>query len=563
MNRPVALDINHYFDHQELSAALRSLVQAYPDLAKLHVVAKSHQGREVWLLEITGRRGGPAASKPGYYLDANTHAEELCGSNVALYAAWHLLTHYGQDPEVTDLLDWQVFYIVPRLDPDGAEICLKEPFYEWIGNGRYLPGDEQFGPGLHYADVNGDGVIVDMRIRDDKGEWKISERDPRLMVPREPYEYGGEYYRMIPEGMIEGFDGSWFDIPRPQDGNLNRNYPYGWGPEGEEYGSGQYPMSEPEIKGAVEFVLAHPNIVSSLHYHTNAGVLLMPTWVAGEPLPLEDGRLFGRLGEIGEALTGYHALTSKDVFHFPGHKPRMGTASAFLYAQVGNLTIGTELWDVFKEAGIEKDWYFPLRELAEADSLKLLKWNDEQLGGEGFMPWTPFEHPQLGPVEIGGWKRLFMFRNPPARLLEGICQRNALFNLRHAAFAPRLRLAEAEALPIADGVWKVRATVENVGYLPTYITQRALTMKTAQPVTVELELGPNVELALGAPEVDLGHLAGRSNRYMAYSRFIDWHADSKKAEWVVRLSGADRGEVVVRAASAKGGQQEHRIRLTR
>ena len=31
-----------------------------------------------------------------------------------------------------------------------------------------------------------------------------------------------------------------------------------------------------------------------------------------------------------------------------------------------------------------------------------LKWNDEVLGGEGFVDWRPCEHPQLGPVEIGG-----------------------------------------------------------------------------------------------------------------------------------------------------------------
>ncbi|MCB0053850.1 MAG: hypothetical protein KDE24_30380, partial [Caldilinea sp.] len=97
--------------------------------------------------------------------------EEICGTSVAVYTAWTLLSEYGRDPLVTRLLDEQVFYIVPRVNPDGAEIVQTLPFYEWIGNGRYLPGEEQFGAGLHYADVNGDGLIVDMRIRDDAGEW--------------------------------------------------------------------------------------------------------------------------------------------------------------------------------------------------------------------------------------------------------------------------------------------------------------------------------------------------------------------------------------------------------
>jgi len=166
-------------------------------------------------------------------------------------------------------MDKRASYIIPRVNPDGAEICLKEPFFEWIGSGLYMPGEEQFGDGLHYQDVNGDGIIVDMRFESEKGEWKTSDKDPRLMVPREPDEYGGTYYRrMVPEGMVEGF-GTVDDVPEPRDGNLNRNYPYFWGPAAEQYGAGEYPMSEPEIASIVWFVLDHPNIAGVVNFHTH------------------------------------------------------------------------------------------------------------------------------------------------------------------------------------------------------------------------------------------------------------------------------------------------------
>ena len=42
------------------------------------------------------------------------------------------------------------------------------------------------------------------------------------------------------------------------------------------------------------------------------------------------------------------------------------------------------------------DW---LREHDIADDLKLMKWNDEVLGGKGFVNWYEFDHPQLGKVE--------------------------------------------------------------------------------------------------------------------------------------------------------------------
>ena len=514
-------------------------------------------------MEITSQTGGPAEKKPAYYIDAMTHAEELAGSVVALYTAWYLLSQYGAAPMVTRLLDSQTFYILPMLNPDGAEVVLTRPFYEWIGNGRYLPGEEQLEEGLQYADLDGDGTIVDMRVRDENGEWKISGKDPRLMIPRQPFEYGGEYYRVFPEGFIEGFDGAQFEIPQPQDGNLNRNFPYGWGPEGEEYGAGQYPMSEPEIEAAVKFVLAHPNICSAINYHTNAGILLRPLRIEGGPIPLEDDAAYARIGEMGTEETGYRQLKAGDVFNFPGRKPRMGTATAFLYGQLGVMNFVTELWDVFDAAGIEKDWVFPLRELSEEDKLKLLRWSDEQLDGEGFKPWKPFDHPQLGPVEIGGWKRLFMFRNPPGQHLEQMCRKNAMFSIKHAATAPRIKVTDVSISALAEDVFKLEAVVENQGYLPTNVTQRAITQKTAEPVVVTLKVGEGIELASGKERVELGHLTGRAERKMKYSRFIDWHASRKKVEWVVQLRGIDSGEVYIHAGCPRAGEDAERVVVSR
>ena len=36
----------------------------------------------------------------------------------------------------------------------------------------------------------------------------------------------------------------------------------------------------------------------------------------------------------------------------------------------------------------------------------MLAWSDEKLAGQGYVDWYPFEHPQLGPVEMGGWNAL-------------------------------------------------------------------------------------------------------------------------------------------------------------
>jgi len=559
----VAWDFGSYYDYEELEQALHYLADAHPTLTNLRSIGRSHRGRDLWMLEITNADTGPGTEKPGYYVDGNTHPEELAGSMVALYIAWWLLDRYGDDKNVTRLVDRRAFYILPRVNPDGAEICLKMPFYEWIGNGRYLPGEEQLAAdGLHYEDLNGDGCIVDMRWPDPAGEWKASDKDPRIMVQREAGEYGGQYYRLVPEGMIKNYDGGAIAIPRPMDGNLNRNYPYDWGPEGEQYLAGDYPLSEPEIKAVVEFVNAHPNITGALNYHTHAGVILAPFNVKGEDLPLEDEMLYKRLGEIGEEETGYHFILKEEEFGFPGHGRRMGTASGFFYGQLGIPAFVTELWDVFKESGIKKDWFFPLRVLSEEDNLKLMQWNDEQLDGDGFVDWTPFEHPQLGKVEIGGWKRLYMFRNPPAHRLEEVCKKNVGFVLKLAGAAPEVHIGEVEVDELGEAAYRVRAVVKNWGFLSTNLTERAKEVSAAGAVTARIELGEGLELADTSARIELGNLAGRWDRRRKYSRFKDWRAPEKTAEWtVVDTGNGGTRSVTIVAQCEKGGTDRQTVQL--
>ena len=118
---------DRYYTYAEMTERLKSLVAAYPHLATMSSLAKSFQGRDVWLIEIGNKQTGPLEEKPGYYIDGQIHAEEHATSATALYAVFHLVTQYGKDEEVTRLVDTQTFYILPRINPDGAELSLVAP----------------------------------------------------------------------------------------------------------------------------------------------------------------------------------------------------------------------------------------------------------------------------------------------------------------------------------------------------------------------------------------------------------------------------------------------------
>ena len=120
--RVVALgkyDFQHYFEYEELTAFMRDMHEAYPHLTELGSLAESQMGREVWMMTINNPETGRAEDKPGIFID-QVHAGEVIAAASNCYTIWYLLENYGKDEEVTDLVDHNVFYMVPRLDVDGA-----------------------------------------------------------------------------------------------------------------------------------------------------------------------------------------------------------------------------------------------------------------------------------------------------------------------------------------------------------------------------------------------------------------------------------------------------------
>jgi murein tripeptide amidase MpaA len=534
-----------YHDYDAMTGHLQALAAAYPNLTKLTSIGRTHRGREVWFMQITNPDTGPALEKPGFYIDAQIHAEEHATSATALYAIHYLLTRYGTDPEVTRLVDGQVFYIIPRINPDGAEYALKAPYHPWCGNGRSLPGEDRL-DGLQAQDIDGDGYIVNMRVPDPKGEWKKDPAEPRLMIQREPGEEGGEYFRIYPEGLIPDYNGADVKILPQADGNMNRNFPINWSPQ--EYGAGEYPFSEPETMGMARLILDHPNICGMCAYHTHGGIILRPSMMATDAeMSPRDLALYKALGEVGTRLTGYPVISTYEDFTPDKSKVRHGSLKDWVYEEMGIICFSTELWDIEIAAGVEKKGYYNLRPRDADVQRKLFNWVLANVGDHGFRDWKTFDHPQLGPVEVGGMVYIWSYRNPPGHLLEKVCHDNTLFNLRHAAAAPRVRVECVTVTPLGGDLHKVTAIVANHGFLPTNLSDVAVKNKVARPVTVTIE---GAEVLMNPTAADLGHLAGRNERNYEYSNWgQQWSPVARKVEWLVRGTG----RVTVTARSEKGG----------
>lgn len=550
----VTVPFDRYLDYEEMTGCLRSLSEAFPRLMRLESLGKTWQGRDIWAVTLTNPATGSASEKPAYYIDGQIHAEEHATSAVALYAVWHLLQAYGNEAEVTRLLDEQAVYVLPRINPDGAEYALQPPFVPWCGNGRFRPGEER-DAGLIPADVDQDGMIASMRVPDPRGEWKVSEGDPRLMTRRGPSEYGGAYYRLYPEGLIRDFDGVSVRVEKPRDGNLNRNFAANWSVT--EYGAGDSALSEPESRAVADFIVGHPNIVGMNSYHTHGGVVLRPSMTEPDAsMPAEDLALYQDIGAMATRITSYPAVSVYEAFTPDKAKPRRGGLMDWAYHELGIVSLATEVWDIERASGVEKEAFYNLHARDTETERKILEWAVANVGELGFKAWTPFDHPQLGAVEIGGLNSIWTYRNPPPALLPELCRHNVDFCVQHALAAPRLAIDRVDCAPSGEGVFKITASISNHGYLPTHLTQVALDNGVAEPVEAEIVPDGDIEVLSNRRAV-VGHLAGRSGRRAPWSPWgPDWQVDARSVEWYVRARSP--GQVTIVARSVKAGKTSQR-----
>ena len=535
-----------YYRYDDLTGFLQGWTTQYPHLCRLESLGQSYEGRDIWVMVVTNLETGPDTEKPAYWVDANIHATEVSPSSAALYLIHKLLTQYGADEKIRYALDSRVFYIVPRVNPDGAEWALADKPRYIRSSTRPYPRTDAL-DGFYQEDVDGDGRILQMRMKDPHGSWKKHPDEPRLMIRREPDDFpGGDYYRLLPEGQIRNYDGVTINYAPPVEGlDLNRQFPVNWSPA--QGGAGDYPGSEPETRALMQFVTAHPNITGSVSFHTFSGVHLRPpTKGPDSELPTQDLHTYKTLGEKGKQLTGYPAIS---VFHEFQYDPKdyiKGTFDDWMYEVMGVYAWTTEIWSVQRQAGIKDykyiDWF---REHPLEDDLAVLKWADETLPGEGYVDWQPFMHPQLGEVELGGWHNFITWRNPPPHLLEQEIAPLADFCIFNCLVSPKLELFQVDVESRGD-MHTIRLVVHNTGWLPTNVSEQAVKMKVVRPLEVDIKLPEGARLVMGQAKTMLGQLRGRDHKLATSFWNNDGSQERAKVEWVAQAAPGTEVELVAR-----------------
>ncbi len=558
-----ALPFDHILSYDELTSLLRQWSAARPDLVELESLGQTPQGRELWFLTLTAHATGVAGTKPAIVVDGNMHATEWGGGVAALHFVHKLLEGYGGDQRITALLESRTVYVLPRLTPDGVEATLAE--------GRFLrsvprPFDSSAPePGVQARDIDGDGRSVFLRLRDPNGPWKEYAGDRRLLVPRAPDETTGDFWRVLPEGEIEAYDGATIaDPPAREPIDLGSNFPADLRDSPRGRTAGPYPTSEPEVAAYVAAIAARPNIVAHVTCHTFGGLVLTPPVNLAERLPDADRRTYQTLAGKAEELTGYRAMSYLDL-RSKENESYLPSAFGWLYDQRGILSFITEFWDPLRAAGISlagttaSAWLWGFHPIA--DEVALLRWSDTELHGEGFVPWRKFHHPQLGEVEIGGFDLVRFWYNIPFDRLEREVAPHSDWLIYLGLTTPRLAIRSLAAEALGGDLWRVRLVVENRGFLPTSGAQKAVDQQVSRGVFADLTLSPAARLVEGAPHRSLGELQGR----IAQRSTATWWGyspgtpDRGVTDWIVAAPAGTK--IMVEAHHARAGRDGRELVL--
>lgn len=252
----------YYHTYAENEQVIDDAVAAHPSIAQKFSIGTSYQGRQIWGIKISDHVATDE-NEPEVFIHGLTHARERASNEMALYLIELLTDDYSSDSRIKAIVDSREIWIVPMLNPDGAEFDMSGGhWHNWRKNRQPIPGSTEVG-----IDLN--------------RNWG--------------YHWGG--------GSGHGTDGAI---------NPASDYYRGWGPE-----------VAPEVQAYEAFeasrvVNGRQQIRASIGFHSAAHQVLWPYSYTKTDVPpdmsADDHAAFVALGQQVAALNGYKPQQGSDLY---------------------------------------------------------------------------------------------------------------------------------------------------------------------------------------------------------------------------------------------------------
>jgi len=546
---------DRWLDHDELNERMEIMAEQWPEFLTLETIGQSYGGRDMKVMTINNPRTGDELDKAAMFIEANVHGNEIQGGEVVVYTIWYLMENYDRIPEIKRLVDERVFYLIPSVNPDGRDFFMDE-----TGSGArtgHVPVDSD-GDGLFDEDgpndLNGNGVIEQIRkYVPGEGDFIIDPNDPNGLIRVGPNERG-DYILLGSEGLDDDGDGRVNEDP-PGGYDPNRNYPSDWQPDYVQGGAMHYPFELPEARAIEDFMVTKPNIAGSQSFHNSGGMILRGPGAAwyGD-YPQSDVRVYNELGENGERMLPFYdyLVVWQGLYAVHGGQLDWGNDGH------GAVSFSNELWNggqYYQSELLQDQQRNPNTPIGGGRSDSFF---DEMLTfGRNYVEWAPFDHPQYGEVEMGGWRKLQGRVNPRFMSME-LFHRNMAFTLYQADEMPLMSMGEAEVERVSGNTYKVRVPIRNERLMPT-VLERARRYNVVRPDILTLD-GAEVLMAGWVDEHNFDGTVDRIDQAELDRILIRSGHPGRTTRWIEYLVQGS-GRVTIEYSSQKGGTVSTTVNL--
>lgn len=558
----------------EIGSRLAELAKSQPALITLHTLSKTFKGTDYVVVEISKKQQTDNRKNPAVLVVANAEGTTPLASEGALYLISELL----KKPEQLENLTW---YVIACANPDGATRYFQKPllvdgrnFRPWNDDMDELTDED--GP----DDLNADGLITQMRVKDPDGTYIPDDKDPRLMKRADPLKGEKGIYKLYQEGTDNDGDGQ-YNEDSPGGTNTGITFPFLYGYN--QPGTGAWSGSEPEILALMKFVNEHPEIALTMTYGSSNWCLVPPKGGRKSALNLSAIKLPERYARMlnADPEKTYSLEEVKEMLRAtvpPGTTVDDAMVAGMLDqgAVINPIDADNKLYnaltDKYKKYLKEKNWTAkrldPLREKDGSfelwsyyqlglpsfsmdfwalpkpkDSTKnaFMAYNDSLLGGKGFVAWKEFDHPKLGKVEIGG-NVPYADMVPLPQQIDTLLKVQVPWIFELVKQIPELSVDEVKVEPQGSGIYRVDAWIANNKQLPFPLAIGART-KVPPPAIVTVT-GKGITFISGKERTPFEGINGYEKR---------------KLSWIIRADSP--GDVLIKVTPVNAFGSEKTIRL--
>lgn len=113
--------LEEYHNYNEMKQLLESFRDSYHKISKLYSIGKSTQNRDLLVFQISNNVDRIEPGEPMFKFIGNMHGDETVGREMLISLIYHLLSNYGKDTRITNLINTTNIFIMPSANPDGFE----------------------------------------------------------------------------------------------------------------------------------------------------------------------------------------------------------------------------------------------------------------------------------------------------------------------------------------------------------------------------------------------------------------------------------------------------------